>query len=160
MRDSARLRVGRSRETPDIDRLYYVELTRAKLFSTGLLVPQVRDAAWFNYQWTLRHLDNVLLPTDGYSASLQLGGGYARATTPTTARSAAAPARLTFYRPFGRNWFGQARLEAAQVFAATRSASRTPCCFAPAAPIRCAAMPTAASGRSTTRCGHERPRAD
>ena len=119
VRDSARLRIGRSRETPDIDRLYYVELTRAKLFSTGLLVPQVRDAAWFNYQWTLRHLDNVLLPTDGYSASLQLGGGYARANDADDGAFGRGTGRVTFYRPFGK-WLGQARLEAAQVFAADK----------------------------------------
>jgi translocation and assembly module TamA len=117
VRDSAHLRVGRSRESPDVDRLYYFELTRAKLFSAGLLEPQVRDAAWFNYQWTFRHLDSVLLPTKGYSASLQLGGGYARANDADNGPFGRGDARLTLYQPFGK-WFGQARFEAAQVFAA------------------------------------------
>ncbi len=117
VRNSARLRVGRSRESPTVDRLYYFELTRAKLSSFGLLEPQVRDAAWFNYQWIFRHLDSVLLPTDGYSASLQLGGGYARANDADNGPFGRGVARLTFYKPFG-GWFGQARLEAAQAFAA------------------------------------------
>ena len=118
---SWKLRVGRTQDTPRIERLYFAELTHAQL--TNATLTNVGDAASLNYQWVLRDLDNVLLPTRGVSVSAQVAAGHARGTQ-TVAGAAAQEAsgpfgraysRLTWYRPFGA-WFGSVRLEAGEVF--------------------------------------------
>ena len=123
-------RIGRTQDTPRIERLYFGELAHARVDS-DVLTSQA-DAASYNYQWVYRDLDSVLLPTRGLTASAQAALGYARGTlaaagAPTLdARGpfARAYSRLTWYRPLGDTWHGTARLEAGQVF--TRSAVGIP----------------------------------
>ena len=115
-------RIGRTQDTPRIERLYFAELTEAKLKSDALT--SKAEALSINYQWVYRDIDNVLLPTRGLTTSLQTALGVARGSreTPTAARlDARGPftrlyARMTWYRPLGGAWFGTVRAEAGQLF--------------------------------------------
>ncbi|MEP7099263.1 MAG: POTRA domain-containing protein, partial [Burkholderiales bacterium] len=69
-------RVGRTQDTPRIERLYFAELAHARV-DTAPLSSQ-GDAVSGNYQWIYRDIDNVLLPTKGLTTSAQAGVGYAR----------------------------------------------------------------------------------
>jgi translocation and assembly module TamA len=123
-------RAGRSQDTPRVERLYFGELAHARVDSTALT--SQADAASANTQWIFRHLDNLLLPTQGLTASAQVALGYARGTRSVlggaleTARGpfARVYARLTWYQPFGAGWYGTARAEAGEVL--THSAVGVP----------------------------------
>ena len=116
-------RVGRTQDTERLERLYFAELTHARLDSAALT--SQAEAVSGNYQWVFRHVDNVLLPTQGLTASAQVALGYARgnrAVIGAPLETAQGPfsrlyARLTWYEPFGAGWYGTARAEAGQVFA-------------------------------------------
>jgi len=116
-------RVGRTQDTERLERLYFAELTHARLDSAALT--SQAEAASGNYQWVFRRVDNVLLPTQGLTASAQVALGYARgnrAVLGAPLETAKGPfsrlyARLTWYEPFGANWYGTARVEAGEVFA-------------------------------------------
>ena len=116
-------RLGRTQDTPGIERLYFAELAHARV-DTAPLSSQ-GDAVSGNYHWIFRDLDNVLLPTRGVTTSAQAGLGYARGSRSVlgdpleTAKGpfARAYARLTWYEPFGNGWYGTARAEAGEVFA-------------------------------------------
>ena len=115
-------RVGRTQDTPRIERLYFVELTQARLKSDTLA--SNAEALSYNYQWVYRDIDNVLLPTRGLTTSAQAALGMARGSreTPLAPRLeergpfARLYARMTWYRPLGGSWFGTARVEAGQLF--------------------------------------------
>lgn len=122
---SWRLRAGRAQDTPRFERLLYVEYLNATLqTATG---SNQNDAVSANYDGTLRALDSVLLPTDGYSFSAQTALGYARGGTVIDRSGAALEAdngafarltgRLTWYQPLGASWYANARLQAGQVVA-------------------------------------------
>ena len=116
------VRIGRAQDTPRIERLYFGELTHARV--DGATLTSQAEAASANYQWIYRDLDNVLLPTRGVTLSAQGALGLARGSRQLagagleTARGpfARAYVRLTGYRPFGDAWYGTARVEAGQVF--------------------------------------------
>ncbi len=111
---SARLRVGRAQETPRIDRLAFVEVERSLRQSDVL--NQKSDAITANYHGIWRAVDNVLLPTDGRVASFQVGLGQARSDPGGSGPLLRLYSRANVFRPIGRNWFGQVRLELGQVF--------------------------------------------
>jgi translocation and assembly module TamA len=120
VRTSWHARMGRTQDTQRIERLYFVEVTHARLETTsdrGRTVVD-NDAVSGNYHWVYRDLDSVLLPTDGYSVSAQAAAGYARSGgTENNGPFARAYARYTEYWPLGSNWFATARIEGGQVFA-------------------------------------------
>ena len=120
VRTSGRLRAGREQDTPRIERLYYAELTRSELTTLVTGTTAIGDAASLNYQWIFRELDSVVLPTDGVTASALVSGGYARSNDADNGPFGRALARLTLYKPLGSHWYGLARVEAGQVFAADR----------------------------------------
>jgi translocation and assembly module TamA len=115
-------RVGRTQDTPRIERLYYAELTHSRVDSAALV--SQGDAVSGNYQWIYRDIDNVLLPTRGFTTSAQAAVGYARGSQTVTGQApedARGPfsrlyARITWYKPFGDSWYGTARVEAGEVF--------------------------------------------
>ena len=115
-------RVGRTQDTPRIERLYFAELTHARVDSDTLTSDA--NALSANYHWVYRDIDNVLLPTRGLTTSLQAGVGYGRGTLAvlgepvheTQGPFTRLYARLTWYKPFGNAWYGTARVEAGQVF--------------------------------------------
>jgi translocation and assembly module TamA len=108
---SQRLRLGRTTDTPAAERLVFVEWLRSRQAQADGGVVDAR-AASANLHLVLRRLDHMLLPTKGYSLSLQLGGGQARSSGGRTGPYARTYARLTGYWPFGTQWYGAARLEA------------------------------------------------
>ena len=121
-RNSWAARVGRSKNTTEFERLYYAELSHAKVQSAPLTTSS--DAVAVHYHWLHRELDNVLLPTRGTTLSVQGGVGYgsgsrARSDRPGEERSrgpfARVYSRLNAYRPAG-SWFLNARVEAGEVF--------------------------------------------
>ena len=115
-------RIGRTQDTPRIERLYFAELTHARVDSTALT--SQAEAASINYHWIYRDIDNVLLPTKGLTVSAQAALGVARGSRAVQAEPvfnaqglfARVYTRLTWYRPLGSAWYGTARLEAGQVF--------------------------------------------
>src|SRR5262249_14159199 len=114
-RNTSSVRVGRAQEAQTVERLGYLEAESSELRSAT--VNQNAQARSLNQHLVLRRLDSVLLPTDGYSLSLQGGVGRAHSNYASPGPFVRAYGRLTFYRPLGASWYGQARLEAGQVFA-------------------------------------------
>lgn len=115
-------RVGRTQDTPRIERLYFGELTHARVDSS-VLTSQA-DAVSINYNWVYRDIDNVLLPTRGLTTSVQAALGYAKGSQSVLGEPIAYArgpfgrlyTRFTWYQPFGDAWYGTARVEAGQVF--------------------------------------------
>ena len=116
-------RIGRSQDTPRIERFYFAELAHARIDSAALT--SQADAVSANYHWIYRDLDNLLLPTRGVTLSAQGALGHARGSRQATGAAldeangpfARLYGRLTWYRPFGDAWFATARAEAGQVLA-------------------------------------------
>lgn len=111
---SQRLRLGLSTESPQVERLSFVEWLRSRqsLDSGGVV-----DARALSLQQhlVLRRLDSVLLPTQGYSLALQYGGGQARSNTGQSGPFGRLYGRATLYWPLGLQWYGSARAEVGQV---------------------------------------------
>jgi translocation and assembly module TamA len=109
---SQQLRLGRSQETARVDRLSFVEWLQSRRSVVGDV--ERAQALSLNHQLVWRDLDSVLLPTRGYTATLQGGVGQARGSGgdgPFTRLYG----RLTGYLPLGSTWYGQARIEAGEV---------------------------------------------
>jgi translocation and assembly module TamA len=68
-----------------------------------------------NYHLVLRRLDSILLPTEGWSLSLQGGLGRSHGSNSSTGFYSRLYGRGTWYRRLGGQWYGQARLELGQV---------------------------------------------
>ena len=123
-------RIGRAQDGERIERLYFAELTHARVDSDKLI--SQADAVSANSQWVFRDVDSVLLPTRGLTTSAQVALGHARGSRSvidTPLEEARGPfarlyARVTWYRPLGGDWYGTARAEAGQVF--TRSSVGIP----------------------------------
>jgi translocation and assembly module TamA len=109
-----RLRLGRTTDTPRIERLYFAEVLRSR---QELVDGPVIDAWAYsaNMHWLVRRLDSVLLPTRGYAASLQLGAGLAHSNAGERGPFGRVYTRMTGYLPIGAGWYGSARVEAGQV---------------------------------------------
>ena len=121
VRDAWSARVGRTQDTPRIERLYFVELAQARL--AGALNSNDGLAASYNYHWVYRDIDSVLLPTRGLTTSAQAAVGYARGseTLLGQTQNARGPfgrlyVRMTWYQPFGDAWYASFRGEAGEVF--------------------------------------------
>ncbi len=120
---SQRLRLGRTQDTPRIERLYFLELLRSRQAdlpgSEGALrsggVPTAATALSANAHWVWRDLDSVLLPTRGLSLALQAGAGQATQRGGPNGPFARVYGRLTGYLPLGQRWYGTARVELGQV---------------------------------------------
>ncbi|WP_395701752.1 autotransporter assembly complex family protein [Aquabacterium sp.] len=112
---SQRLRLGRSTDTPKAERLYFGEMLRSRqsLNATGEVVDARALSA--NAHMVLRRLDSALLPTRGFSLSLQLGAGQASSNTGERGPFGRVYGRLTTYWPLGAQWYGTARVEAGQI---------------------------------------------
>ena len=116
---SQSLRVGRSQDRQSVERLFYIGAERSsrRIIAGGR---QDATAISLNFNGGWRNLDNVVLPTTGESLGIQLGVGQSDGTDAEKGIFTRAYGRLTVYRPLGRVWYGQARLEMGQVFLGSR----------------------------------------
>ena len=134
-RNSWSVRAGRSKDTTDFERLYYLEGSHARLQSAPFT--ESSEALSLNYHWLRRDLDDILAPTSGTALALQGGVGYGRGTLERAdvagTESARAPfvrayARFNAYRPIG-GWFANTRVEAGEVFVTNPIAVPDPILF-------------------------------
>lgn len=115
---SQRLRAGRAQNGSRIDRLLFVEAERSSRHSqarhdavadsTELAVSGNAHAVW-------RRLDDAILPTRGWSLSLQTGAGLAQGTRSDSGWFSRLYGRVTLYQPLPADWHLQGRLELGQV---------------------------------------------
>ncbi|HUP06610.1 MAG TPA: BamA/TamA family outer membrane protein [Caldimonas sp.] len=135
LRNSWNARLGRTRDTTLIERSFYLEATHARVDSAALVTTS--DALSGNYQWILRRVDDVLLPTRGYTVNAQGAVGYGKGVEEqrVTAQETHAKGpfsrvyvRWTGYKPLG-SWSATTRLEAGQVFSANRISVPDPILF-------------------------------
>jgi translocation and assembly module TamA len=124
---SQRLRLGRTQDTPRIERLYFAEWLRSQQdylpgtkLAAGASSTSSATAVSGNYHIVWRQLDSVLLPTRGITLALQGGAGHAGSPDAPSGPFARLYGRLTGYLPLGRQWYGQARLEAGQIVKANQ----------------------------------------
>nr|HET7858904.1 BamA/TamA family outer membrane protein [Caldimonas sp.] len=127
-RNSSTARVGRSFDSNRYERLFYAEITQARVDNAALTDKSV--AGSLNYHWLQRDVDSILQPTVGSALSLQGGVGYGSGREKRTDRPEEdhsngpflrAYTRYNYYRPFG-GWYANARVEAGQVFVHSRIA--------------------------------------
>ena len=108
-------RLGRSRETRAIDRLYFAEVV-------GSTVENASGRAFGravsgNYHWVRRDVDSVVLPTRGLTLSLQGAAGLARSNFADNGPFVRAWGQAVGYLPLGESWYTESRLELGEVFA-------------------------------------------
>lgn len=108
-------RLGRTQDTQRIERTYFAELTHARIDNPAGRTRS--EALTANYHWIYRDVDSILLPTDGYTLSLQGAAGRSRNSTLENGPFGRAYGRYTLYQPLGRTWYGSLRLEAGQIIA-------------------------------------------
>lgn len=113
--DNASLRLGRLQETPRQDRSYFVETLHGQVQNAAGIT--AADAKSVNYQWTWRRVDSALQPTEGWVASAQISAGVSHGTATSSGPFGRGWARMSWYRPVGKQWFASARMEAGEVFA-------------------------------------------
>lgn len=115
---SQRLRVGLAQSADRIERLYFLELLRSRQNTfNSLSADPVTSALALtaNAHLNWRDLDSDLLPTRGLSVVLQSAIGQATSGDGADGPLARLYGRVTGYLPLG-SWYGQARMEAGQVF--------------------------------------------
>ena len=115
IRTSWTARLGRTQDTQRIERTYFAELTHARVDNPAGRTRS--EALTANYHWIYRDLDSILLPTDGYTVSLQSAAGRSRNSTLDNGPFGRGYGRYTLYRPLGRAWYASLRLEAGQIIA-------------------------------------------
>ena len=115
IRTSWTARLGRTQDTQRIERTYFAELTHARVDNPAGRTRS--EALTANYHWIYRDLDSILLPTDGYTVSLQSAVGRSRNSTLDNGPFGRGYGRYTLYRPLGRAWYASLRLEAGQIIA-------------------------------------------
>lgn len=111
---SQRLRAGRAQDTRSLEQLAFAEIERGVRSTDAAEISTIAVSG--NYHLTWRQLDSVLLPTEGFTLSLQGGIGRSHGSHSERGFFSRAYGRLTVYRPLGRSWYGQARIELGQVF--------------------------------------------
>ncbi|MDP3082217.1 MAG: BamA/TamA family outer membrane protein, partial [Rubrivivax sp.] len=114
---SQRLRVGRAQDTKRTERLYFVEAERASREAAGTRTDTLALSVNAHGLW--RELDNNLLPTKGFTVGVQGGVGRSHGNNSDDGFFSRAYARVTGYLPLGSTWYGQVRVEAGQLFAAS-----------------------------------------
>jgi translocation and assembly module TamA len=113
---SQRVRLGRTQDGQRIERLMYLEAERSWRHTDDNLVNSKAIALSLNYHGVWRDLDSIVLPTQGFTFSGQVGFGRSHGTDAEPATFSRAYARFTGYVPVGRAWYAQGRLELGQVF--------------------------------------------
>ena len=114
---SQRVRVGRLQEGDVRERTQYLEYQHARVSSANDVVVSNASALSGTAQWIWRHVDNQLLPTQGYTGLAELTLGQTYSALDSTGAFTRAYGRITAYRPLPLNWHLTARAEAGQVSA-------------------------------------------
>ena len=109
------LRLGRAQETRRINRLLFVEWNRST--TTSALGRSQSDAVALQFHGVWRAVDDLVLPTNGRAWTGQLGVGQARSSPGTQGPFGRLYGRLDVFRPLGRTWLSQGRVELGQVVA-------------------------------------------
>ncbi len=111
---SSRVRLGRTQDTPRIDRLYFIGYDR----SVQTTATSRRDAraTSLQYHGVWRDLDSIVLPTRGVSISGEGGVGWAISNVGDHGPFTRLYARFTGYLPLGNDWYTTGRLEFGQIF--------------------------------------------
>jgi translocation and assembly module TamA len=112
---SQRVRLGRTQDRPHVEQLFFVEAERSRRETIASQVSRAL-ALSLNYNGVRRELDNVILPTEGFSFAGQVGVGESTGTNARRGTFYRLYGRLTGYLPLGKTWYSQGRLEVGQVF--------------------------------------------
>ena len=115
LRTSANVRLGRTQDTDDFGRQYFVALQGAKVESAA-----PTTSAWagtLNYNGVVRRIDSIALPTRGVVFAAETAAGYSFRTTESNGPLARLLGRVTAYRPLTDRLFMQGYVELGQVFA-------------------------------------------
>jgi translocation and assembly module TamA len=110
---SRQYRVGGSLDTERIERLFFGELLQSSTRSA--LGVRSASALSGSYHLVWRDVDSVLLPTEGETANMQAGAGYALSDAAPNGLFARAYGRFALYRPIGDVWYFTGRLELGHV---------------------------------------------
>jgi translocation and assembly module TamA len=113
---SSRVRVGRSLQTEQIERLIFGEYLNSTV--TNILGHRQSEALSLNYNWIWRDVDSVILPSRGLTTSIQVGGGEAFSNYAEAGPFSRIYTRNTLYWPLGGGWLSVSRLEVADLLAA------------------------------------------
>lgn len=108
-----RVRVGRSRDTERLDRLYYLEYNRTTLDTATQ--SSTDRALLANSEWVRREVNNLVFPTRGLILSAQGGAGVAQDADRERGPFARLYLAGAWYQPLVGGWLGQLRAEVAQV---------------------------------------------
>lgn len=108
-----RVRVGRSRDTEKLDRLYYLEYNRTTLDTANQ--SRTDRAVLANSEWVRREVNNLVFPTRGLILSAQGGAGIAQDADRERGPFARLYLAGVWYQPLFAGWLGQVRAEVAQV---------------------------------------------
>lgn len=108
-----RVRLGRTRDTERLDRLYYLEFNRTTLETTT--TRSIDRALLGNYEWVRREVNSVVFPTRGLILSAQGGAGYAVDGDGDRGPFGRVVLQGVLYEPLTRGWFLQLRGQAGQV---------------------------------------------
>lgn len=108
-----RVRVGRTRDTERIDRLYYLEFNRTTVETA---TARTTDRALMaNYEWVHRDVNNLVFPTRGLILSAQSGAGVAYDSDKDRGPFGRLYLQAVWYQPLIGGWLGQVRGEVGQV---------------------------------------------
>ena len=113
---SQRLRVGRTQDGQRIERSLFVQGERSLRKALDETVRTNAIATSLNYHGVWRELDSLVLPTQGWSFTGQVGVGQSHGSNADSGPFSRLYVRLTGYQPLGRSgWYSQGRIELGQV---------------------------------------------
>jgi translocation and assembly module TamA len=115
---SQRLRVGRLREGERMERTAYVEWLRSSVEDRAGARLSDATALSLTSQWIVRRVDNQILPTQGYTALVQVTGGRSYSALQDAGWFGRWYSRVNAYQPLGSDWHLSARAELGHVWAA------------------------------------------
>ncbi len=115
LRTSANVRLGRTQDTDDFGRQYFVAVQGARVESAAPTTSAW--AATLNYNAVLRRIDSIALPTRGVVFAAETAAGYSFHTSESNGALARVLGRVTAYHPLTDRLFMQGYVELGQVFA-------------------------------------------
>ncbi|WP_428425426.1 autotransporter assembly complex protein TamA [Methylibium sp.] len=108
-----RVRVGRTRDSERVDRLYYLEYNRTTLETAT--ARSTDRALLANYEWVHRDVNNLVFPTRGLILSAQGGAGVAYDSDNDRGPFSRLYLQAVWYQQLPGGWLGQLRGEVGQV---------------------------------------------